>query len=461
MATRIQVRRDNAADWNSVNPTLAEGEIGYETDTGKFKIGNGSSLWSSLDYFLDSSDLSGYLTASSASTTYLSQSSASTTYLTQASASTNYLTQASASTDYLTQASASTDYLTQASASTNYLSQSSASTTYLTQSSASTTYAPIVPTTNTSFRNAFINGGFAIYQRWDGFSPANQGFGTAGNYGVDRWYGFSGFGNLTGLQVAGTAPNQFHEQITGVASNTGFGFGQRIEAANSFHFAGQTATVSISAASSSLTSLTWSAFYANTKDSFGTFTVPTRTLIATGTWTINSTLTRYSATMSIPAAATTGIEIVFTGGALLAAQTVTFAAAQFEVGSLSPFEHRPNSLELALCQRYYYRQLSNNGTYFGSGFATSTTVADVLIQLPVPLRAAGTLDKLGLIIDDGVTAFTTGSTALIPLSNYSGNTFTNSVALIRYTHGTAALTQFRPYRMKADSFGYFGISSEL
>jgi len=54
MATRIQVRRDNAADWNSINPTLAEGEIGFETDTGKFKIGNGSSLWSALDYFGES-----------------------------------------------------------------------------------------------------------------------------------------------------------------------------------------------------------------------------------------------------------------------------------------------------------------------------------------------------------------------------------------------------------------------
>lgn len=54
MTTRIQVRRDSAADWNIINPTLAEGEIGYETDTGKFKIGNGSSLWSALDYFGES-----------------------------------------------------------------------------------------------------------------------------------------------------------------------------------------------------------------------------------------------------------------------------------------------------------------------------------------------------------------------------------------------------------------------
>lgn len=102
MATKIQVRRDSSADWTTINPVLSEGEIGFETNTGKFKIGNGSSAWSALDYFLDSSDLSGYLTAASASTTYLTQASASTTYLTQASASTSYLTQASASTTYLT-----------------------------------------------------------------------------------------------------------------------------------------------------------------------------------------------------------------------------------------------------------------------------------------------------------------------------------------------------------------------
>jgi hypothetical protein len=100
MATKIQVRRDTSANWTSLNPTLSSGEIGFETNTGKFKIGNGSTLWSALDYFLDSSDLSGYLTAASASTTYLTQASASTTYLTQSSASTTYLTQTSASTIY-------------------------------------------------------------------------------------------------------------------------------------------------------------------------------------------------------------------------------------------------------------------------------------------------------------------------------------------------------------------------
>ena len=46
----IQVRRDTAANWTSVNPTLAAGEMGFETDTGKFKIGTGSTAWTSLSY---------------------------------------------------------------------------------------------------------------------------------------------------------------------------------------------------------------------------------------------------------------------------------------------------------------------------------------------------------------------------------------------------------------------------
>ncbi len=47
---RIQLRRDTAAEWAKWNPVLALGEPGYETDTGKYKIGNGRSEWKSLPY---------------------------------------------------------------------------------------------------------------------------------------------------------------------------------------------------------------------------------------------------------------------------------------------------------------------------------------------------------------------------------------------------------------------------
>ena len=50
MPTKIQLRRDTAADWTSNNPTLSEGEFGWESDTNRFKIGDGSAAWNSLAY---------------------------------------------------------------------------------------------------------------------------------------------------------------------------------------------------------------------------------------------------------------------------------------------------------------------------------------------------------------------------------------------------------------------------
>jgi len=52
MAQQIQIRRDTASNWTSVNPTLAVGEYGYETDTDKLKLGDGSTAWNSLGYML-------------------------------------------------------------------------------------------------------------------------------------------------------------------------------------------------------------------------------------------------------------------------------------------------------------------------------------------------------------------------------------------------------------------------
>ena len=43
-------RRDTASNWTSNNPTLLDGEFGWETDTKKLKIGDGSTAWQSLDY---------------------------------------------------------------------------------------------------------------------------------------------------------------------------------------------------------------------------------------------------------------------------------------------------------------------------------------------------------------------------------------------------------------------------
>jgi hypothetical protein len=50
MTVQIQLRGDTAANWTSVDPTLAAREVGLETDTRLFKIGDGSTSWTGLDY---------------------------------------------------------------------------------------------------------------------------------------------------------------------------------------------------------------------------------------------------------------------------------------------------------------------------------------------------------------------------------------------------------------------------
>lgn len=50
---RIRPRRDTAAGWTAANPVLLLGELGIETDTRRFKVGDGTSTWSALSYYLE------------------------------------------------------------------------------------------------------------------------------------------------------------------------------------------------------------------------------------------------------------------------------------------------------------------------------------------------------------------------------------------------------------------------
>jgi hypothetical protein len=51
--TRFKLRNGTAAEWTAANPTLLQGEIGVETDTRKYKIGDGSTAWNGLSYYID------------------------------------------------------------------------------------------------------------------------------------------------------------------------------------------------------------------------------------------------------------------------------------------------------------------------------------------------------------------------------------------------------------------------
>jgi len=60
MASIIQIRRDTASNWTSANPTLAQGELGIETDTLKVKAGDGTTAWTSASYLIDTGGYAAY-----------------------------------------------------------------------------------------------------------------------------------------------------------------------------------------------------------------------------------------------------------------------------------------------------------------------------------------------------------------------------------------------------------------
>jgi hypothetical protein len=242
------------------------------------------------------------------------------------------------------------------------------------------------------FRNRIVNGGMAIDQRNAGAAQIFTA-GAALAYCIDRFYGYCAGANVTGQRVAGSAPDQFLYQFTGAASVTAIGFGQRIETANSFDLAGQTATLSVELANSLLTTVNWAAYYATTADAFGTLASPTKTLITSGSFTVSSTLTKYSAQIAVPSAATTGIEIVLFVGAQTSG-TWKIGEVQLEVGQVAtPFERRPIGLELALCLRYFFGLTSSLSPYtkFGAAFCNTTTTAIGNFPFPSLMRAAPTL----------------------------------------------------------------------
>jgi hypothetical protein len=241
-------------------------------------------------------------------------------------------------------------------------------------------------------RNRIINGAMAVDQRNAG---ASQTFTAAAAlaYAVDRWYGYCTGANVTGQRVTGATAGQYRYQFTGAASVTAIGFGQRIETINSADLSGTTATLGVDLANSVLTSVTWTAYYATTTDAFGTLASPTRTQIATGTFTVTSTVTRYNAQIVVPAAATTGIEIVFTVGAQTSG-TWTIGNVQLEPGSVAtPFERRSYGQELALCQRYFTLNCpASAGNITASvGQAISSSVAWAGYKPAVTMRATPTL----------------------------------------------------------------------
>jgi len=238
------------------------------------------------------------------------------------------------------------------------------------------------------FRNRLINGNMAIDQRNAGSSQSI----TAGSYvyTVDRWFASSTGNNITGQRVAGPGSTQYQYQLTGAASVTAITFGQRIEQANCYDLAGKTVTFSVDMANTFLTTVNWSISYANSADTFGTLASPTVTSTgitpsSSGSWTVSSTLTRYNFTVTLPAAATTGLQILLSVGSQTSGLW-TIGNVQFEPGNTAtPFETRMTTPELAMCQRYYFS--TGGGVIKLNSYVTASAASPLgTFFLPVNMR---------------------------------------------------------------------------
>ena len=327
---------------------------------------------------------------------------------------------------------------------------------------------------NIAGKNFIINGGFDIWQRGTSFAST-----TSVTYTADRW-GYSTAvtaGTYTISQIAsGLTGFKYANRVqrTSGSTQTGsFYFGNSIETQNSLPMAGQTVTLSFwaraganySPTSSYLTPNVYSGTGTDLNILNGSFTglasVASQLCVLTTSWqkftltgTVGSTATQLALQFVETPTGTAGANDYFdiTGVQLeIAPQATPFSRAGGSIGG-----------ELALCQRYYYRQTPSApyGAY-GIGSAISTTTGEIAFNLPVTMRTApASLDysASGLRVGDGVTYY--NSYTSVTLDTYWT---TNNVAWVVMTIPSSYLVQYRPIFISnaGTTSWYIGVSAEL
>ena len=314
-------------------------------------------------------------------------------------------------------------------------------------------------------KNKIINGDFGIWQRGTSISLTT---GTAA-YTSDQWNVVCNFsaGTASASQqtfTPGTAPvagyegTYFHRVTTG-STSTYIEVKQNIE--NVRTYAGQTVVLSFWAKAS--TAMTSSTLFRQEFGSGGSTLVDTSgaSLSITTSWqrfTTSVTLPSISG-KTIGTSSMLRVYPISVSGTFTSA-TVDIWGVQFEAGSVAtPFTTATGTLsgELAACQRYYYRLISDNlYTNFGLGFANSTTNATMSITAPVQMRILPTS------VDFSTLRFTDySSTFVISALVFDNSGNGRNTQLVSGT--STSLTTNRGYAISGNNStsAYLGFSAEL
>lgn len=245
-------------------------------------------------------------------------------------------------------------------------------------------------------KNKIINGDFGIWQRGTTFTSPGAGSYTADRFREEKDGTTSAVTVTRQTFTPGTAPVAGYEgafflrdTLTTVGDGTYLQIAQFIEDVRTF--AGQTVTLSFWAkADSARTSLV---FLAQQFGSGGSSTV----FSATPSITYSTSWQRFTFTFTLASIAgktigtgsslAIGIRSTATTGSVL-----DIWGIQLEAGNVAtPFTTATGTIqgELAACQRYYYR-IGGSYVYeiLGAGNARSTTVGDVVLNMPVSMRTA-------------------------------------------------------------------------
>ena len=304
------------------------------------------------------------------------------------------------------------------------------------------------------FKNRIINGAMTFDQRNAGASISIAASTPATYFPVDRWYGQQTGAAITAQRVAGSGSFQYATRLTGASGNSTSFLSQRIESFNCWNLTSQSVTLSAQLSRSSGTTCTWTAYYAGSSDNFSSVTV-----IATGSFTLTSTPTTYSATFNAGANAKNGMLIEFAFGALGAGVTVDITGVQLEVGTqATAFSTAGGSYgaELQLCQRYFQAWLKGTGTgslpYWGTSGGGTTGVEGPFVFLQ-QMRTAPTYSINALELYDG-GASTYAITAII---NYGSS---NQCPRLGFS-ATGLTTNRLYYVLPVNSTAYFFASAEL
>jgi hypothetical protein len=322
----------------------------------------------------------------------------------------------------------------------------------------------------TGFRNVIRNGDMQIAQRGNGpFTAVNA-------YAMDGFRTSITGGSYTLSRVIplGTSP-EAAVAVSGQANATSdyFIFLQVIEDVATLH--GKTATISFTARAASGTPKVALELY----QSFGSGGSPSTAVpTSVGVVTLSTVNTRYSLTVAVPSIAgktlgTAGDSLLRlnfwlsagstygsrTGNIGIQNNTFYITDVQLEEGPVAtPFERLPIQQQLAWCQRYFWRnQADQQYSMFGSGQATTTGTARILIQLPVQQRAMptfGSSPASWFRLVDGIAQIATS------LAISSGG---NGIRTVALDITAPNLTQYRPYWLDANNTGnaYLDFSAEL